>query len=85
MSRKTDLAVKTQVIAKRREAIMDRAKIQLELIKLKGGERLLRLTEPQSGLSLERKLNPERPVTNQKKQLLSVFEAALAQAELTTA
>ena len=55
----------------------------MELVKLKGGQRLLRLTEPKSGLSLERKLNPEQPVADQKKQLLSVFEAALARAELT--
>ena len=63
----------------------DRAKIQMELIKLEGGERLLRLTEPQSGLSLERKLDPERPVTDQKKELVSVFEAALARADLIPA
>ncbi len=65
--------------------MIDRDKIQIELIKLKGGERLLRLTEPQSGLSLERKLDPERPIVDQKKQLLSVFEAALAQSELSPA
>ena len=64
------------MVSKNIEAMIDREKIQMELIKLKGGERLLRLTEPQSGLSLERKLNPERPVADQKKQLLSVFEAA---------
>jgi hypothetical protein len=46
--------------------MIDRAKIQRELIKLKGGERLLRLAEPQSGLSLEQKLNPDRPVADQK-------------------
>ena len=63
--------------------MIDREKIQMELIKLKDGERLLRLTEPQSGLSLERKLNLEQPVANQKEQLLSVFEAALARAEST--
>jgi len=71
------------MVSKNIEAMIDREKIQMELIKLKGGERLLRLTEPQSGLSLERKLNPERPVADQKRQLLSVFEAALEQAELT--
>jgi hypothetical protein len=65
--------------------MIDLDKIQIELIKLKGGERLLRLTEPQSGLSLERKLDSERPVLDQKKQLLSVFEAALARAELSPA
>ncbi len=63
--------------------MIEREKIQMELVKLKGGQRLLRLTEPKSGLSLERKLSPERPVANQKEQLLSVFEAALARAELT--
>jgi hypothetical protein len=63
--------------------MIDRGKIQVELIKLQGGERLFRLTEPQSGLSLERKLDPARPVIDQKKQLLSAFDAALARAELT--
>ena len=70
------------MVSKKIEAMIDREKIQMELIKLKGGERLLRLTEPQSGLSLERKLNPDRSVADQNKQLLAVFEAALAQAEL---
>jgi len=65
--------------------MIDRDKIQMELIKLKGGERLLRLTEPRSGLSLERKLDSKRPVIDQKKQLISVFEAALAQSELRPA
>jgi hypothetical protein len=65
--------------------MIGRDKIQMELIKLKGGERLLRLTEPQSGLSLERKLDSNRPIVDQKKQLLSVFEAALAQADLSPA
>lgn len=65
--------------------MIDRDKIQIELIKLKGGERLLRLTEPKSGLSLERKLDSKRPVVDQKKRLLSVFEAALARAELSPA
>jgi hypothetical protein len=71
------------MVSKNIEAMIDREKIQMELIKLKDGERLLRLTEPQSGLSLERKLHPKRPVADQKKQLLSVFEAALARVELT--
>jgi hypothetical protein len=65
--------------------MIDRDKIQIELIRLKGGERVLRLTEPQSGLSLERKLDSKRPVVDQKKQLVSVFEAALAQSELSPA
>jgi hypothetical protein len=34
----------------------DRRKIQFDLVKLSNGKRLLRLTESQSGLVLERKL-----------------------------
>jgi hypothetical protein len=65
--------------------MVDRSKIQIDLIKLVGGERLLRLTEPRSGLSLEKKLDPRRPVVRQKEQLIGVFEAALARAETVTA
>jgi hypothetical protein len=46
------------------------------------GERILRLTEPQSGLSLEKKLASADAVVRQKEKLLGIFEAALAQAEL---
>lgn len=63
----------------------DRDKIEVELVKLVGGERLLRLTERRSGLSLEKKLDPNQPVVRQKKQLLSAFEAALARASFTPA
>ena len=63
----------------------DRNKIQIDLIKLVGGERLLRLTEPQSGLSLEKKLDPKQPVASQKENLFGVFDAALARAELMAA
>ncbi len=66
-------------------AMIDRSKIQFDLIQLTSGERLLRLTEPQSGLSLEKKLDSQRSVVRQKEQLLGVFEAALARAETTTA
>ena len=62
-----------------------RKNIQMNLIKLVGGERLLRLTEPQSGLSLEKKLDPRKPVAAQKDGLLGVFDAALARAELVAA
>lgn len=62
-----------------------RDKIQIELIKLVSGERLLRLTEPHSGLSLEKKLDAKLPVVRQKQQLLKVFEAALARAEFSAA
>jgi hypothetical protein len=59
-----------------------RGGIEIELIKLVGGVRLLRFTEPKSGLALERKLDPNRPVNDQKKALAKVFQAALTQAEL---
>ena len=63
----------------------DRGKIQVDMIKLVGGERLLRLTEPRSGLALEKKLDPQKSVVRQKEKLLGVFEVALARAELTAA
>lgn len=63
--------------------MVDRDKIQFDLIKLLTGERILRLTEPQSGLSLEKKLSPGDAVVRQKEKLLGVFEAALERAELT--
>ncbi len=62
-----------------------RDKIQIDLIKLASGERLLRLTEAESGLSLEKKLDAKLPVVSQKERLLAVFEAALAQSELSAA
>ncbi len=60
-------------------------KIKTDLVKLANGGRLLRLTEAESGLSLERKLDPKQPVLRQKRQLLRVFEAALRRAELSPA
>jgi hypothetical protein len=65
--------------------VANRDTIQIELVKLPGGERLLRLAEPLSGLALERKLDATRSVHEQKTQLLDVFEIALKRAELTVA
>lgn len=65
--------------------MLDRSKIQIDLIKLAGGERLFRLTESQSGLTLEKKLDPKESVVRQKERLLGVFEAALARAEAVPA
>ena len=65
--------------------MVDRATIQFDLIKLVSGERILRLTEPQSGLSLEKKLAPADAVARQRENLLRAFEAALAKAELAAA
>jgi hypothetical protein len=60
----------------------DQSKIQFDMIKLLNGERILRLIDPQSGQSLEKKLIPAEAVVRQKDRLLQVFEAALARAEL---
>lgn len=65
--------------------MVDRDKIQIALIKLVSGGRLLRLTEPQSGLSLEKQLDARQPVARQKEQLLGVFESALARAAMIPA
>jgi len=62
--------------------VTGRENIQIDLVKLAGGDRLLRLTEAQSGLALEKKLDPEKSVARQKETLLGVFEAALAKAAI---
>ncbi|HEV7926523.1 MAG TPA: hypothetical protein VGR14_14270 [Verrucomicrobiae bacterium] len=62
--------------------MVDHEKIQFDLIKLLNGERILRLTDPQSGLALEKKLKASEAVVRQKDRLLQVFDAALARAEL---
>lgn len=62
--------------------MVDRDKIQFDLIKLLDGSRILRLTEPHSGLSLEKKLSPADAVARQKEKLSRAFEAALARIEL---
>jgi hypothetical protein len=52
-------------------------KIRTELIRLSAGGRLLRLTEPGTGLTLERALDSKQPVVWQKQQLLHMFNVAL--------
>jgi hypothetical protein len=64
---------------------MNSEAIQIHLLKLKDGTRLLRLTEAASGLSLEKKIDPNRPVLPQKKHLLSLFEATLSRAAALSA
>jgi hypothetical protein len=66
----------------------NRDKIQFDLIKLVNGDRILRLSDPQSGLSLEKKLSSTDEVARLKKKqkkLLQAFEAALDRAELAAA
>jgi hypothetical protein len=60
--------------------MIDRRNIQIDLIKLAGGDRLLRLTDAESGLTLEQKLAPRQPVVRQKERLYRALEAALKNA-----
>ena len=62
--------------------MLDTENVQIDLIKLADGARLLRFTDRSSGLSVERKLDAARSVSEQKKQLREVFEAAVARAQL---
>jgi hypothetical protein len=72
-------------VADNTEIMLGRDKIQMDLIKLASGERLLYLADAQSRLSLEKKLDSKQSVAAQKERLLSAFEAALARAELSAA
>jgi hypothetical protein len=56
-------------------------KIQITLFSLKDGSRLLRLSEPETGLALERSLNPNRPILRQKQNLRALFDFILQRAE----
>ena len=59
--------------------------IQITLLRLRDGSRLLRLSEPETGLALERALNPNRPVLRQKQQLKALFEAMIQRSEVLMA
>ena len=58
---------------------------QIEVLKLADGGRLLRLTEPDAGLALERRLDPKAPVVRQKNRLSDALEAAVARCESVAA
>jgi hypothetical protein len=62
-----------------------RDRIEFQLVKLVNGERLLRLSEPQSGLALEKKIAPAEAVVRQKERLLCAFEAALSKVDMAAA
>lgn len=51
--------------------------IELFLLKLADGGRILRLSEPQSGLCLEERLDPQDSVARQKERWKQVFVAML--------
>jgi len=51
--------------------------IELLLLKLADGGRILRMSEPQSGLCLEKRLDPQASVARQKARWKRVFLAML--------
>jgi hypothetical protein len=51
--------------------------IELLSLKLTDGGRVLRWSEPQSGLCLEKRLDPQQPVARQKERWQNVFLAML--------
>ena len=51
--------------------------IELQMIELTDGGRLLRLSEPRSGLCMEKRLEPQKSVAEQKQQWQNVFVAML--------
>lgn len=59
--------------------------IQITLLKLKESSRLLRLTEPETGLALERAINPQRTLLAQKQQLKALFESMIQRADVLLA
>ena len=59
----------------------DGKKTVIELIKLSGGGRLIRLADPVTGIAIEKMLDPSQAVASQKKRLQGVFNAALEQAK----
>lgn len=57
-------------------------KIDIQLVKLADGGRLLRFSEKTSGLCLEKKLAAQQAVVLQKARLLREFEQLLAREAL---
>ena len=51
--------------------------VQMLLLKLADGSRLLRLSEQESGLCLEKRLDPTEPVFGQKERWTLAFESML--------
>lgn len=58
--------------------------IELHLLKLADGGRIMRFSEPQSGLCLEKRLDPHASVVRQKERWRQAFVAMLKR-ELGTA
>jgi len=67
------------------EGVSNIDKIQVDLVKLDSGERLLRLTDKLSGMALECNLVANQSVARQTNRLRRVFDALLTQAQLISA
>ena len=51
--------------------------IEMLLLKLADGARILRFNEPASGLCLEKRLDPGQPVVREKERWKQVFQTML--------
>ena len=58
--------------------------MQIQLVTLTNGQRLLRMEDEASGLTLERRLHPEKPLVAQKARMMQLFQSML-QSELVPA
>jgi hypothetical protein len=47
--------------------------LKIEMTKLSEGSRLIRVTDPELGVSLEKKANPSLPIAKQKDQLVGAL------------
>lgn len=61
------------------------AEIQIELVKLVDGTRLLRLSEPTARVCLEKAVDPAAPIARQKERWLRVFRDLLAREAMAAA
>jgi len=53
------------------------APFHIELLKLAGGDRILRVTDPLTATTLERRIHPARPVVRQKEAVIRALRAVL--------
>ncbi len=51
--------------------------IHIQLVQLTDGQKLMRIEDKSTGLSVERKLSPELPLVAQKNKLVRLFESLL--------
>jgi hypothetical protein len=56
---------------------MKPSRLQITLLKLKDGTRLLRLSESETGVALERVMDPSLPLWRQKQELTTLFASTL--------